>query len=86
MPSANDILDSQAVPYLASNVDIPFMKAKPSINYSWPHITISRSNKFRGLYIKLDSEWNEKKNTEWRKIREIKCGQQGNIIHKIITK
>jgi len=34
MPSANDILDSQAVSYLGSNVDIPFIKAKPSINYS----------------------------------------------------
>lgn len=56
MLSANDILDSQAVAYLGSNVDIPFMKAKRRINYSWPHITILRSNKFRGLYIKLDSE------------------------------
>ena len=34
MPSTNDILDSQAVSYLGSNFDIPFMKTKPSINYS----------------------------------------------------
>jgi hypothetical protein len=34
MPSVNDILDSQAVSYLGSKVDIPFTKAKPSINYS----------------------------------------------------
>jgi len=51
MPSPNDILDSQAVAYLGLSVDVPFMKAKPSINYSWTYIIILRSNKFRGLYI-----------------------------------
>jgi hypothetical protein len=34
MPSANDIVDSQAESYLGSNADILFMKAKPNINYS----------------------------------------------------
>jgi len=34
MLSANDILDSQAVSCLGSNADIPFMRAKRSINYS----------------------------------------------------
>ena len=80
MPSANDILDSQAVSYLGSKADIPFMRTKPCINYSWPHIEILRSNKFRGLYIKLDCEWNGKESKQWREIREIKSSQRGNVI------
>jgi hypothetical protein len=34
MQSTNDILESKAVSCLGSNVDIPFMTAKPNINYS----------------------------------------------------
>ena len=86
MPSANDILESRAVSYLGSNADFPFMKAKTSINYSWHHITILPWNKFRGLYIKLQSECNRKENKNFRKIREIKYGQQVHIIIKTITK